>query len=164
MPPNHVPPGLLLDGSVAFARIGDASVIVTAIPRWTPSLAERLIEETLAAAGSPPAQHLLIRHLAGNLDASSRRRAQEVMDRRVSSDSWIGERRLAAIVGSAFERGAVTAWRWLTGDPVHAFAPERIDEAACFVAGDAAAAGLVAAAHADSMRLLTDAVAAAKAR
>ncbi|GAB5545858.1 MAG: hypothetical protein SangKO_056180 [Sandaracinaceae bacterium] len=110
------------------------------VPHWELRHADALFEETLALG--PPAPHSLIQHLGSEPGAAVRRRLVELQRDLEARHPFEGQRKVAVITHSAITRGAVTAWRWLSGrDGMVAWAPEDIEDAATWLTGaDAAAA------------------------
>ena len=113
------------------------------VPVWTIETADSLFDETNAVA--LPAEHNLVRMVGAEPSAAVRRR---MADRQAAMEAAHGvtRGRTAVLIDSAMGRGVVTAWRWLTGTEVAAYAPEDVHRAAAFVAEEHAEA-LVALYH-----------------
>lgn len=122
-------PSLVLEGAVACKIVGDVAVMVFDVPRWELRHADALFEETLALG--PPAPHSLIQHLGSEPGAAVRRRLVELQRDLEARHPFEGQRKVAVITHSAMTRGAVTAWRWLSGNEgMVAWAPDDVEAAA----------------------------------
>lgn len=86
---------------------------------WTDADADQLFRETLE--GGAPSTATLMHSLGAMPTAGVRRRLAE-LQLELERASRATEGRLAVLIDSAVARGAVTAWRWLTGGNVEAFA------------------------------------------
>lgn len=143
MRPHTLEPRLILDGQAAFAVRHEVAVLVFAVERWEVATADALFRESTALCR--PAPHSMIAHLASEPGAHVRKRLAE-LQKELEGSQHFDERRIAVITDSVATRGAITAWRWLTGSQMQGFAHARLDDASAWVCDPGRERGEVSAA------------------
>ncbi|MFK7988238.1 MAG: hypothetical protein AB8I08_19615 [Sandaracinaceae bacterium] len=117
--PPEVAPKPILDGRGAFARVDGVALVLVNVQEWTDADADQLFRETLEG-GRPSAATLM--HCPGAVPPAGVRRRLAELQKQLEQTSGMTGGKLAVLIDSAVARGAVTAWRWLTGGNVEAFA------------------------------------------
>ncbi len=153
MRPHELDPCLIVDGQVAFAVRQEVAVLVFAVERWDMETADTLFRESTALCR--PAPHSLITHLAAEPGAHVRKRLSE-LQRELEATQFFDQRRVAVITDSVATRGAITAWRWLTGSQMQGFPARDLSRASEWVCGERSEPGVVAAAFRQCSGLLED--------
>lgn len=128
----------LLGGRAAFGVTRGVAILVADLGEWTEEVAETIFRETMSVSGGE--LHNLLRvHPVPN--AKMRRVLADLQAEH--SPVIAGGRRMAIVTDSSLMRGAMTAFRWFTGDDVQGFSSTDVENASAWVAdgvdGDAAA-------------------------
>lgn len=128
-PTKHtIPPTLILDGRVAVAFLGDVSLLITNVAKWSKQDLLTVLEETNRIGGRRNNPHAYT-HYFGEIFGGDATQRKLIVDWQ-SAHNVPQVQKVLNITDSAVMRAALTAYAWMTKTDAKAFKSNDL-EAAC---------------------------------